>query len=209
MTDSLLLGLAIGWIGSMPVAGAVSFFVCHRGFAGRSGHGLALASGAAVAEAGWCLAILLGAGELMDRWPAMASVARSLGGLLLIGLGIYFFLRRFAAPRQTTPAAVATQPRLRDEFRLGLTLIAINPAVPFNWLAVITIAISLGLDPGSAPGAFAFGVGVGIVTWFSLLLRIITAWSERMHVGMLARVQQGFAALMVLAGGYALWRAWL
>lgn len=209
MTTSLLLGLAIGWIGSMPVAGAVSFFIFQRGLCGRSGHGLALAGGAALAESCWCLALLLGAGELLDYWPAAASVARSLGGLLLIGLGIFFLARRPAVRRQTTAAAAATQPRLRDEFRLGATLVAVNPAIPFNWLAVITIAISLGLDPSRAPAAFALGVGLGIIAWFALLLRVICAWRERVHVNILARVQQGFAALLICAGCFALWQEWL
>ena len=213
MTASLMLGFALGWAGSMPIAGAISFFVCHRGFAGRSGHGLALAAGAALAEAGWCLAILLGADELMDRWPAVGGIARALGGLFLVVLGIVVFLRRHGSARralgkQASPGATYTLPRLRDELRLGATLVIVNPSIPFNWLALITIAISLGLDPGRAPGLFALGVGLGIVSWFSVLLRIITAWRERMDMALLARVQGGFAMLLVVVGLYALGRAW-
>ncbi len=213
MTASLALGFALGWVGSMPIAGAISFFVCHRGFAGRSGHGLALAAGAAVAEAGWCLAILLGADELMDRWPAVGGVARSIGGLFLVVLGIVVFLRRRGSARRALGKQAGTDaarplPRLRDETHLGATLVIANPAIPFNWLALITIAISLGLDPGRAPVAFALGVSLGIMGWFSVLLRIITAWRERMNEVVLARVQGGFAMLLIVVGLYALSRAW-
>jgi threonine/homoserine/homoserine lactone efflux protein len=209
MTRVFLVGYAFGWFGSMPVAGAVAYFVCHRGFIGRSGHGLALAAGAALIETGWCLAVLLGVGELADRWPAAASVARSLGGILLIVLGVVFFVRRRAAMLRITPGDVELRPRLRDEFRLGATLVAFNPAIPFNWLALIAIAISLGFDPDRAPVLFALGVGAGIVSWFALLLRLISAWREKLHVGMLARIQQGFAVLLVAAGCVAVWHAWL
>jgi threonine/homoserine/homoserine lactone efflux protein len=208
MTSSLLIGFALGWAGSMPIAGAVSFFVCRRGLDARSGHGLALAGGAALAEAGWCLAILMGADELMDLWPGLATVARSLGGALLIVLGLVFLIRRNAPTRHRSGATVP-QPRLRDEFRLGLTLVATNPAIPFNWLALITIAISFGLDPGRSPILFALGVGLGVIAWFAVLLRLISTWRERLHVGMLVWVQRGIAVLLIAAGLVAVWRAWL
>lgn len=207
MTGSLLIGFALGWAASMPIAGAISFFVCRRGLDARSGHGLALAGGAALAEAGWCLAILMGADELMDLKPGLSSVARSLGGVLLIVLGLIFLIRR-TPPTRHRSSATEPQPRLRDEFRLGLTLVALNPAIPFNWLALITIAISFGLDPGRSPFAFALGVGLGVVAWFAVLLRLISAWRERLHVGMLVRVQQGIAVLLIAAGLAAMWQAW-
>lgn len=213
MTAPLLLGFALGWAGSMPLAGAISFFVCHRGFAGRFGHGLALAAGAAVAEAGWCLAIVLGADEMMDRWPAVSGLARSLGGLILVLLGVVVFLRRRGSARRTpgkqTPAdAFRPLPRRRDEFRLGVALVIANPAIPFNWLALITSAHSLGLDPGRAPYFFVLGVGLGIVAWFLVLLRIIMAWRDRLDQALFPRVQGGFGMVLVVVGLYALGRAW-
>lgn len=218
MTGTLVLGFTIGWICAMPIAGPIAFFICHRGFAGRFHEGLALGAGATVTEVFWCLAILLGVHELLDIWPATACVARSLGGLLLIGLGIYFYARRKTAARRITgengdqnagrPAPLS-HPRLRDEFRLGMTLNAVNFSVPFNWLAVITIAVSLGLEPGRAPLAFALGMGLGTIAWYALLLRLIITWSERLHTSTVVRVQQGFAVLLVCAGSYVVWHAWL
>jgi hypothetical protein len=84
----------------------------------------------------------------------------------------------------------------------------INPAIPFNWLALITVAISFGLDPGQNPPAFGLGLGLGVVAWFGVLLRLITAWRERLHVGMLVRLQQGVAVLLVAGGLLALWLIW-
>jgi threonine/homoserine/homoserine lactone efflux protein len=213
MTDSLLFGFAIGWLGSMPIAGPIAFFICRRGLAGRFRDGIALACGAALTEACWCLALLLGVDELLDIWPSMTSVARSLGGLLLIALGLFFFTRRHAAARRAAclkeqATAPTLRVRFRDEFRLGVTLILVNPSIPFNWLAVITIAISLGLDPGRMPAAFALGVGLGAIAWFALFLRMIIAWSDRLNIQMIVRVQQGFAALLICAGSYALWQVW-
>jgi threonine/homoserine/homoserine lactone efflux protein len=207
MIWSLLLGFAIGWVASMPVAGVVSIFVCRRGFAGRYDHGLALAAGAALIEAGWCLAILFGAGELLDYWPQAANVAEILGSLLLVGLGLFFFLRRPVAVCQAESGNNVVKARLRDEFRLGATLVVVNPAIPFNWLALITISISFGLDPDRAPGAFALGVGLGIVAWFSVLLRIIRRWSVGLQVQKLAAAQRTLAILLLCVGCFALWQA--
>lgn len=116
MIWSLLLGFAIGWVASMPVAGAVSIFVCRRGFAGRYDHGLALAAGAALIEAGWCLAILFGAGELLDYWPRTANVAEILGSLLLVGLGPFFFFRRQVAGARPSPATTSSEPACATSF---------------------------------------------------------------------------------------------
>ena len=76
-------------------------------------------------------------------------------------------------------------------------------------LQIITIAVSLGFDPGRAPVAFALGMGLGTIAWYALLLRLIITWSERLHTSTVVRVQQGFAVLLVCAGSYMVWHAWL
>ena len=45
MMSSLAIGFALGWVGSMPIAGAVSIFIFQRGLAGRVRDGLLLSAG--------------------------------------------------------------------------------------------------------------------------------------------------------------------
>ena len=91
MITNLAAGFALGWVGSMPIAGAVSIFVFQRGLAGRVKAGMSLSLGAAVAEAAWCLLALVGAEQIMVRWPAAEGIAKVVGAIILVGLGIFFF----------------------------------------------------------------------------------------------------------------------
>lgn len=203
MTAALAYGFALGWIGSMPIAGAVSVFVCQRGLAGRVANGLALAVGAALAEAAWCLVVLEGAGRLFARWPVVAHVAKFLGGALLVGLGIYFVTRHTtmldSRPPQTAPAR-----RLHDEFRIGASLVAANLAIPVNWLALLAVAVTFGMDPAVEPPLFALGVALGVVAWFAVLLRLLSHLRQRISAKMIDRVMHGLGILLAAGGLVAL-----
>lgn len=197
MSTSLLLGFALGWIGSMPIAGAVSIFIVHHGLAGRVRDGLRLAAGAGIAEALWCTAVRLGAGRLFEHWPVLKSVAETGGGVILVGLGLYFLLRR---PK--SPAAAPTESaRSGGNFRLGFALVAGNVAVPVNWLALLAIMHSLGLDPYAASsGAFSSGVALGIFGWFTFLLVTLDFFRGRFAPRTLGLVGKGMGALLVATG---------
>jgi threonine/homoserine/homoserine lactone efflux protein len=207
MMAALAYGFVLGWLGSMPIAGAVSVFVCQRGLAGRFRNGLALASGAAVAEGAWCLVVLEGAGRLFTRWPAAAAIAKTMGGALLVCLGIYFLTRHTTLLSGGEPQ-LAPARRLREEFRIGATLVGVNLAIPVNWLAILTVAVSFGLDPNVTPPTFALGVSLGVITWFALLLRLLIAFRERLHASILDRVLHILGILLIGGGLVALLLAW-
>jgi len=197
MLTSLGIGFALGWVGSMPVAGAVSVFVFQRGLAGRVRDGLLLSAGAAVAEALWCAVARYGAGQVIARWPAVGAVAEVVGGVILIVLGGYFLRLKNRLPAGDRDNA-ATPAR---EFGLGFTLVAGNISIPINWLALITVVYSLGYDPFTGPpGSFAVGVGLGIMGWFTALLLLLDRFRARCADCTLSRVMQGMGALLVVTG---------
>jgi threonine/homoserine/homoserine lactone efflux protein len=207
MMAALAYGFVFGWVGSMPVAGAVSVFVCQRGLAGQFRNGLALASGAALAEGAWCLVVLQGAGQLFTRWPAAAAVAKTLGGVLLVCLGAYFLTRHTTLLNHRAPAEEPAR-RLRDEFRIGATLVGVNLAIPVNWLAAVTVAVSIGLVPTVPPPTFALGVTFGVLAWFALLLRLLVGFRRRLRTSVLDRVLHILGILLIGGGLVALWAAW-
>lgn len=204
MLISLGTGFILGWVGSMPVAGAVSIFVFQRGLAGRVRAGLYLSLGAAIAEGIWCALARFGAAQLLNRWPNLGRNAEIVGGLLLICLGLYFFRLRNNLP---TEAPKASPSSALKEFSLGFTLVAANPAIPINWLALIAIATTLGLNPTTGPlGSLSTGVAIGIVAWFTTLLLLLDKYRSKFTPKTLSNIMKSMGALLILTGVFAIIR---
>lgn len=196
-----LVGLALGWFGSMPIGGPVSLFVLRRGAAGRYRDGLALAAGAALAEAGYCAAALFGYGVLLDRWPWLRPIVGLLGGVILLGIGLYFLLSRSAAVPENRSRPDDDGGGLRD-FVLGFTLLAVNPSVLVSWLAALAAVQAAGLVLAGPADRIAFvaAVAIGIVAWFGLFLRLLQLGRHRVTPGLLTRVLRGLGALLCVLG---------
>jgi len=204
MISSLGIGFLLGWVGSMPVAGAVSIFVFQRGLTGRVRDGLLLSAGAAVAEGLWCAVARYGAGQLLTRWPAIGPVAEVVGAVILMALGVYFLRLRNRLP--VVDQSTETPPVAR-EFGLGFALVAGNIAIPVNWLALITVVFSLGFNPFTGPpGSFALGVALGIMAWFTLLLLLLDRTRTRFTDKTLSRLMQTMGALLIATGIFAFFR---
>ncbi len=211
MISSLIVGFAMGWVGSMPLAGAVSIFVFQRGLAGHFRRGMVLASGAAVAEAIWCLIAVVGAEQILSRWPNLETAAKSVGGVILLALGVYFLRSRNTLPTQEDESDQEsdTYGMMRREFWLGFVLVAGNISIPFTWLAMITVAVSLGLDPlAGPPWLFAIAVAVGIMGWFTVLLKLLGAFRARFRPSAHERLMKAMGFLLIVVGTLTLIRAW-
>jgi threonine/homoserine/homoserine lactone efflux protein len=212
MIGVLGVGFLLGWVGSMPLAGAVSIFVFQRGLAGHFRGGILLAAGAAAAEAIWCLIALIGAEQILSRWPGLEVVARSAGGLILLALGFYFLLQIITLPTPVDEDAKEseTPDTLLREFWLGFVLVAGNISIPFTWLGMITIAVSWGLNPMSGPPwLFVTGVALGIMGWFTVLLNLLSAFRSRFRPESHKRLMKAMGFLLLAVGTLTLLRAWL
>jgi threonine/homoserine/homoserine lactone efflux protein len=207
MTSAVTWGFVLGCVGSMPVAGAVSALVLKRGLSGRFRHGLALAVGAAMVEGFWCFAVIKGASWLTTRWPGALIVARIVGGVLLVGLGIYLLRRHSVAARGSVPPAPSKH-SLYSEFRFGAVLVAANPAIPLNWLSLLAVAMSFGLSPTIPAVRFALAASLGIVSWFALLLWLLSHWHRRLSARATDRIMCGMGVVLVGAGLFSILKNW-
>ena len=86
----LPLGFAMGWVGSVPLAGPVAVLTFQRGMNRRYHEGFLLVAGAALMEMVYCAVAVTGQGYLVGRWPHLKQALEGLGALVMVALGIYF-----------------------------------------------------------------------------------------------------------------------
>jgi threonine/homoserine/homoserine lactone efflux protein len=171
---ALMAGAAMGFIGSMPIAGPVAVLVLERGLVRRGREGLGIALGAAAGESVYAFFASWGVGAVIGAHPGVVPASRLFGAAVLVALGVYLGTRPQRPPPE--PAAQSAQPgQKRRGFVLGASLTLLNPTIIASWTVVVTAAHGAGLlEPGLWPAvAFAGGVGLGIVAWFAVLLRLL------------------------------------
>jgi len=197
---ALPFGFLFGFIGSMPLAGPIALLVFGRGVRGAFRSGLAIAGGSALAESGYAFLAYWGIGELLSRHAELVLASRGLAAAVLGGLGLYFTFY----PARADEAMEALP--VRSSFVLGLGVTALNPTFIATWALAVTLLHSTGLVPPTllAAAPFAVGVGLGILSWFALMLELIRRYRSRFQAETLARLLQAVGAVLL---AMALWQA--
>jgi threonine/homoserine/homoserine lactone efflux protein len=174
MLLALLIGAAMGFVGSMPIAGPVAVLVVERSLVRRGREGLGVALGSAAGESVYAFMACWGVGAFLGAYPRVVPVSRIVGAAVLVALGIYLGTHR-RPPRRDPPPGARLEGQKRRGFVLGASLTLLNPTIIASWTVVVTAAHGAGLlVPGLLPAiGFAAGVGVGIVGWFATLLRLL------------------------------------
>lgn len=180
---ALAVGLVMGFVGSMPIAGPVAVLVLERGLLQRAREGLGVALGAAVSESLYAFLAFWGVGAVVRSAPGLLPVSRLIGAAVLIGLGIYLATRR-SRPRPAEPSVGALSGgRKRRGFVLGLTVTLLNPTVIATWTMAVTAVHSTALVKTGTFDAvvFAVGVGGGIMGWFTTMLHLLHRFQRRLQ----------------------------
>ena len=86
MVVVLLIGFALGFFGSVPLAGPIAVLVFAYGLEGRFRTGISLSLGAALAESIYAYAAFWGVGTLLGRYPSIVLASHAVIGTLLIGV---------------------------------------------------------------------------------------------------------------------------
>jgi threonine/homoserine/homoserine lactone efflux protein len=198
---ALVAGAVMGFVGSMPIAGPVAVLVLERGLVGRAREGLAVAFGAATAESIYSFLAFWGFGAIVHAAPGILPVSRLLGAGVMIGLGLYLATRK-SRPRAVELHGPEPTGHRRRGFLLGLTVTFLNPTIIASWTVVTATVHSTGLvDSGVLPAVvFAAGVSVGIVGWFSTMLRLLRRFREGLRPETVDRVLHGTGWLVVAIG---------
>jgi threonine/homoserine/homoserine lactone efflux protein len=200
MLVAALLGFLFGFFGSMPIAGPIAALVFSRGLENRARSALYLAAGAAIAEAGYAYLAFWGFSSFLAQYGWIEPVSRAAAALILMGLGMHFVRKGaagFGASHDRDPSVGN-----KRSFMLGFTVTALNPTLIATWTGAVTFLYSLDVVKfdGAAAWPFSLGAFAGIVSWFALLLWLLShfraRFSERAH----ARLMRGTGWFLVALG---------
>lgn len=199
-----IIGFLFGFIGSMPIAGPIAALIVTRCLELRFRAAMLIGIGSVIAETVYAFLAFLGFAILLSREPWIVPVSRGVGAAILLALGIAFVGGK-------TPSAIAPHVEERrgaGNLFLGFVVSALNPTLLVTWAGVSATLFSTGLvtfaPPLSVP--FALGAGVGILSWYVILVRLIRRYRDRFRPEIVVRVIRFFGVVLIAMGLWFLWR---
>jgi len=203
MIVPLLLGFIIGFVAAIPL-GPINIYVVTQTLKRDFFHGLLGGLTAAVLDALFCLAALVGIGRILAVIQRYSVLLTLLAALLLTGIGIRLILqaRRFdestwgEKPARKTP---------RPMVAVVLLYIS-NPALYGFWLGAAGMVTAHGWVPSTGLKAwfFALAVGAGSVLWYFLLVRYVAKHHHLISVKTFRKILIGLAILLFLFAAFGL-----
>jgi len=203
MIVAFITGLLMSFIGSMIPTGPIALIVIKRGLGRQRLGALSLVSGAALAEAGYALLAYLGIDFALSRYPVQTSMLRMLAGVILIAFAVVSILDVHShKPKNMSPKYAGAN------FLLGLSIAGLNPTFLITWTGAVAVARGAGLISGihAAPG-FAFGVIVGPILWYWILLKLLTKHVEVLHPDSLRKIEKALPIALLILAAIMLWQA--
>ncbi len=210
---ALLAGFAVGLFGAIP-PGPVNLNVIRKASRNETREAVRVALGAALVDTVICGFVAMGFGWALEKvvtnpWTRLGLALFLLAG----GLKILFLDPRREAERNGVPAGLTAPPKEVSGFRfpllVGVLQGAANPALLVNWTLLISFLVGHRLLPaGLLPaGVFAVGVGLGVFTWFLVLVELVERL--RKHPAGEWIHKSSFAAGVILLGFglYFTWRS--
>ena len=212
----LLSGFVGGFVGAIP-PGPIGITCLRRSLLGERRQAYRVALGGASVDVLTCALIGFGVGWVLERVVTSPWVRGPLA-LFLVASGVKLLVdargktgggdgtraRELSGPpRAAARAGVEGLP-----FLTGFLQGAANPGPFVNWTLFISFLIGHRLlDPSPAgAGGFAVGVGLGVFSWFTLLIR--TADRLKDHSGLwIARSTIVAGAFLLATGIYFGWRS--
>ncbi len=202
--DLFLQGLLIGATLTVMI-GPITFTILDASLSGGISHGIATATGM------WCSDVLyislcyFGAQQLRDTMQSaeMTQVIGTIGGLILICIGLFIWLSRRQRERKV--------PRHKILHYSGHWLrgFVVNTFAPFSLIFWPTVTLTIVLPKAtSTPHASTFYIGVlSSIVIGDILKSFFAGWiSHRISVVTIMQIRTGLAVLFVLVGLFSLGR---
>jgi threonine/homoserine/homoserine lactone efflux protein len=204
MLAAFLVAFVFSFIGSMPIAGPIAVVVLSKGLDNQPRSGFFVAVGAALAESVYAGLAFLGLTAMLERYPLLLPISRIFGCAILVGLGVYFILRKSKKKdeKENDKKEDAGKTTAFASAFLGLSVTAVNPTLIVTWTAAVSMAHSTGLLRVSELDAlpFAGGVLTGIIGWFSTMLWLLVKFQKKMKTESIDRAMKVMGVVLVLAG---------
>ncbi len=151
-----IVGIVVGFIFSVPVAGPISILIASHALKGESRYCVRAACGAAILDFLYCFISVFGFTQLYLRYEPVIPYLLIVGSLLMFYFGVQIARTRLDLEHLNTAASV-TRCMERVEptggFRAGMMLNFLNPSLFIGWLTasfmVLSLVSSLGLDVGN------------------------------------------------------------
>jgi len=187
---ALVMGFLAGFIGAIP-PGPLGVTCLRKSLQGEKRDAYRVALGGATVDMFICALIGLGLGWILEKVVTNPWV-RGVLALFLVGYGAKLLLvdaRRDAERTDPGTSRLQFTPHPSDAggglsrlpMLTGLLQGAANPALFVNWTLFISFLVGHRLFVPSAAGAggFALGVGLGVFSWFALLVELVDRWRAR------------------------------
>jgi threonine/homoserine/homoserine lactone efflux protein len=170
-----LVALAVGFFGSIPLAGPISVMVVSRAARSRYDEALHVALGGAVAEGIYAAAAFWGFTTFLAGQPYVQPLSHAISAALFIALGATFAVWRPDARRDRRANRAGT-------VLVGFSVAALNPTLLLTWSAIVAFLWSKGLGERSPAAAVPFGAAAaaGIAGWFTLLVTGLRRYGGRL-----------------------------
>lgn len=197
MLLAALIGFGFGFVGSMPIAGPIAVIVFARSLDARYRSALGVGLGCAIAESVYATLAFFGFSALLAEHAWIEPVSRGVAAAILLGLGLSFLLRKPTGEAPAERGAAGAR-----SFLLGLSITALNPTLIATWTGAVTTLAGTGavaVDAGLAP-AFGLAAGLGIFSWYLVLVVLVRRFRDRFRRETLDRVLRVFGVFVMGVG---------
>jgi len=163
--STLLVGFGLGFFVAAQL-GPLSLFAIRSTLRSGVAIGLAIGAGVAVIDTLYAAAGAAGAAGLLEIEPLRLAFGL-IGAAVLIYLGVRTLISAFRVRLGgEVPAEVGTP---RKAFATALGATASNPLTIASWAAIFTAASTAGAAQGAGVALLLAGVGLGSMTWMTIL----------------------------------------
>lgn len=224
-----LVGVVCGFASSTP-PGVINLWISNAVLTKREKHLAAFVGGVVAADALFAALATWGHGLVTDRLGLQLWIEVA-GGLLIICMGLLGWQLMIKSqkppaaqgvglprrPRSAVQAKVASLFGQCSEgdaspfanFALGILLCGFNPGFLMFWIFVastIEVQMHFKLTATLVP-ALIFGLVIGDLLWFQLLMMVVRKSRESLETSTLQRIRKGVASSFILLGAYTMLHA--